>query len=344
MGGSSKPRSIKTSAPSADTRPKSTSHAEETASYRNHSNVGVGAVVKNYDNAEEFEVRSSRPATTGSRRPRNYSPSTGQGNYDDDDLFNFNSSSRSQKPISSTTTGGHGSSNNGDNNNAMKYDFDDSVELPEQDGINTQPIADPYPSSPTTSITSEHRTAEVERPATTVGRRAHTSMFGNRDREGDKEGVGYSFGGRPRTTSGSGRGNIQGGQGRVSSDEVSTQPPAVATNPEDSLDMDFDIDALLPDSSNTNSSSGQRIAAPSPSLIPHLPSAPLSSKSRSPSPSKSHNTTTTIGNSSSGNVPSPSSSPLLGGGSKKQLVDDDDVDIGFMPSFLEAGREPRSRR
>jgi hypothetical protein len=352
-GGTSKPKGIKKSAPDVeDSRPKSMSHASSRGGSGNDS-------YKGYDETNEQprstspEVKVSRPSTTGSRRPRNQGGMSSGfgGGHNDDDLFNFNPKPTTAPSYSTTTASGQ--------NDSPKDDFDDSFEIPDLDDTNAT-RANPTADASKTSMATEQ--SEINRPSTTVGRRSH-SMWGGSDgadktKNSDHTSTSSAYapsGGRPRTTSGS---SLRYGSDFTDTSVVDShpQPPnSDVNNQEDSLDMDFDIDSLLPDSTSANKPSSdssqlnsniQRNTSSSSSMssgahMPHLPTAPHSSKSRSPSPSKTHNTAT------SSNPPSgesPSSSPLLGGQTKKKINDTDDVDIGFMPSFLESGREPRSRR
>lgn len=190
---------------------------------------------------------------------------------------------------------------------SAREDFDDSEDLTDQDGVRA--MAHSSRALSTTPELDTHTQQAVSRPSTTVGRRQGSSMWGKMERHGHSE---------------------EADSAKKSTDTTSPLPhPAPAGTNDDSMSIDFDLDTLLPDSASSDGAPSHPVA-----LMPRLPSASHSSKGRSPSPSKPHQS------------PSPSTSPLVSGGSRKtsKPAAEEEVDIGFMPSFLEAGRETRSRR
>ena len=312
MGGVPKSRNIRKSSPIEEIRPKTTTNA-----------AAKSFVDSDIDKNEEPSL--SRPSTTGSRRSRI-----------------ANTFKTEDSNVNRVNMGG---SNNNKTNDTVKFDFDDSFELPEPEddakinkttssGNNTsQPISTSLRNS---TSNSNLVSTEIHRPPTTVGRRK-VNMWGN-----DKDDVGVMSSNPSATPV-----TIQKNDAK----------PEEKSNQDDSLDMDFDVDALLPEggsgSSQRKENSERDVVSDMKQstnkiLMPHVPRGPASSKGRSPSPSK-----TTVSN-----LDLSTSSEKLNmrkgltvhddksaaGKSVNKAADDDDVDIGFMPSFLEAGREPRSKR
>jgi hypothetical protein len=140
---------------------------------------------------------------------------------------------------------------------------------------------------------------------------------------------------------------------------VLTQPPPAASRKPkkevddwDDADMDFDIDSLLTDSDKVKSKS-VLMNEPSKGRAPLAKPEPLDDSLDS-----IHVPSTPVGNHQT--FTRPNSAPVIQKEREVELIidkeppeassgtqlkkNDEEVDLGFVPSFLESGREPRSRR